>query len=55
MVVGGVAATLVLSPVSSLGHFSTRLEGHLRRLGKPMPTLEPASVCLYGKDGAAGQ
>ena len=27
----------------------------LRRLGKPVPTLEPASVCLYDKDGAAGQ
>ena len=28
---------------------------HLRRQGKQVPKLEPASVTLYGKDGAAGK
>ena len=28
---------------------------HLRRQGKPVRKLEPASVTLYGKNGAAGK
>ena len=32
-----------------------RVGRHLRKQGNPVPKLEPASVRLYGKDGAAGQ
>jgi len=29
--------------------------GHLKSQGKPVPTLQPASMKLYGKDGRAGK
>ena len=32
-----------------------RIGGHLKRQGKPVPQLQPASLRLFGKDGKAGK
>ena len=32
-----------------------RIGGHLKRQGKPVPQLQPASLRLFGNDGKAGK
>ena len=59
VVVGGVAAIAMVDTGSQSSIISRslchKIGRQLRRLGKPVRTLEPVSVRLYGKDGAAGQ
>ena len=59
VVVGGVAAIAMVDTGSRSSIISRsllhKIGRHLGRLSKPVPTLEPASVRLYGKDGTAGQ
>ena len=59
VVVGNVAAIAMVDTGSQCSIISRsllhKIGRQLRRLGKPVPTLEPASVHLHGKDGAAGQ